>query len=81
MTDFIMDKQVHDYYGQEINIGDRVAASTLSYKRAHLRVGEVTNISENGIVSILQMDGIYSKVNFGSNIVILNRGESTRTKT
>lgn len=45
-------KLVKDKFGQEAKVGQIVAASTMSYKSAHLRVGRITSISEKGNVTI-----------------------------
>lgn len=41
-----------DVFGREVKVGDYVAAATLSYKHAHLRIGKVTSIGDAGYLSI-----------------------------
>jgi hypothetical protein len=44
--------RVLDYFKREIKLGDYVAMVTSSYKKGHITVGRVTNITKAGNVSI-----------------------------
>ena len=46
------EKVVRDMLGYQIGIGDMVAAATLSYGTAHLRVGCVMKFTEKGSITI-----------------------------
>jgi hypothetical protein len=74
--------KVLDFFKREIKVGDFVAKASLSWKRAYLIVGRVTNITEKGNVTIDQVKPEYEwqkkivSVN-GRNILILPTDRNT----
>lgn len=65
-------KKMIDKYGVKLEVGMRVAAATLSYKTAKLRIGHIQKLHDSGRVTLMNDDGSISVLHSADQLIVIS---------